>query len=79
MRRSEYRGKAFELWSSGEISGEVYDAMIMNEDAFCEDDDEWDDRFPDSYCEIEYADMDTPEAAIGARFDDMNFLRYYER
>lgn len=42
MKRSEYRGKAFELWSSDKISGEVYDAMIMNEDAFCEDDDDRD-------------------------------------
>lgn len=79
MKRSEYRGKAFELWASGQVSDEVYDAMIMNEDAFCEDDCDWDDRLPDSYCEIEYADMESEEAVIGCRFDDMNYLRYMER
>lgn len=79
MKRSEYRGKAFELWSSDKISGEVYDAMIMNEDAFCEDDEDGDERFPESYCEIEYADMESEEAYNGCRFDDMNYLRYRER
>ena len=79
MKRRDYRGKAFELWETGKVSDEVYDAMIMNEDAFCEDDDDWDDRFPAGYCEIEYEDMESEEAVRGCAFDDMNYLRYYER
>ena len=80
MKRKEYRGKAFELWSSGEISGEVYDAMLMNEDAFCEDDeDEYRYGLPSTYSEIDYADMESEEAYTGCRFDDMNYSRYMER
>lgn len=36
-------------------------------------------RFPSAYAEIDYCDFDDPEAIMGARFDDMNFLRYFER
>lgn len=36
-------------------------------------------QIPRTYAEIEYNDFDDPEAIIGARFDDMNFLRYFER
>ncbi len=79
MKRKEYRGHAFELWCAGKVSDEVYDAMLMNEDAFCEDDDDWDERFPESYCEIEYADTESEEAARGCAFDDMNYLRHFER
>ena len=52
---------------------------------FCLYADSWDDddddrsNFPESYCEIEYDDMDSEEAVMGARFDDMNYLRYRER
>lgn len=38
-----------------------------------------DERFPQGYAEIEYPDMDTAEAAEGARFDDWNYLRHFER
>lgn len=38
-----------------------------------------DPRLPASYCEIEYDDMESEEAVMGARFDDMNYLRYMER
>lgn len=31
------------------------------------------------YCEIEYSDFDNAEAIDGARFDDANFLRHFER
>lgn len=41
--------------------------------------DEEDSRFPHGYAEIEYADMDTAEAREGAKFDDLNFLRHFER
>lgn len=36
-------------------------------------------QLPDTYAEIEYEDFDNPEAIDGARFDDMNYLRYTER
>ena len=36
-------------------------------------------QIPRTYAEIEYDDFDSPEAIMGARFDDMNFLRYFER
>ena len=79
MKRNDYFTKAAELYNAGEISGEVYDAMIINADAFCDEDDgdEW--GLPDTYAEIEYDDMDSAEAIIGCRFDDMNYLRYMEQ
>ena len=40
MKRSEYFEKAFEAYNSGRVSEEVYDAMLMQADAFCEDDEE---------------------------------------
>ena len=80
MKRSEYQKRAFDLWASGKITEEVYDAMCMNEDAFCDDDyDDYDDRLPESYAEIEYDDMESAEAVIGSRWDDMNYLHYMER
>lgn len=36
-------------------------------------------QIPRTYTEIEYDDFDDPEAIMGARFDDMNFLRYFEK
>ena len=36
-------------------------------------------QIPRTYAEIEYDDFDDPEAIMGARFDDMNYLRYFER
>lgn len=36
-------------------------------------------QIPSTYAEIEYDDFDNPEAMAGARFDDINFLRYFER
>lgn len=40
---------------------------------------ERDERFPEGYAEVEYSDFDNAEAIEGAKFDDMNFLRYFER
>ena len=83
MKRNEYFKRALELYDSGQGSGEVYDAMIMNADCFCDEDDEEDEEdgygLPRTYAEIEYDDFDNPEAIAGARFDDMNFTRYMER
>lgn len=78
MKRDEYFRVASELYDSGKIDGEVYDAMVMNADEFCEDSDE-DCNLPSTYAEIEYDDFDSPEVIDGARFDDMNYLRYMER
>ena len=36
-------------------------------------------QIPRTYAEVEYDDFDSEEAAMGARFDDMNYLRYFER
>lgn len=38
-----------------------------------------DPRFPEGYAEIDYGDRDDPEAIEGSRFDDLNFMRYFER
>lgn len=38
-----------------------------------------DERFPYGYSEVDYGDRDDPEAIDGSRFDDLNFLRHYER
>lgn len=40
MKRSEYLERAFEAYNSGRVSEEAYDAMIMNADAFCDEDEE---------------------------------------
>ena len=40
MKRNEYLESAFEAYNRGEISEEAYDAMIMNADAFCDDEEE---------------------------------------
>ena len=40
MKRSEYLEKAFEAYNSGKVSEEAYDAMIMNADVFCDDEED---------------------------------------
>lgn len=77
MKRSVYLKNAFELRNSGKISDEAYDAMILNADVFCDED--ADERFPSSYAEIDYDDRDDAEAINGMKFDDMNFIRHFER
>jgi|GEM_PF-1287387 len=80
MSRNKYFKKALELYNAGQISEEAYDAMIMNADVFCDDDEECGSYgLPSTYAEIEYDDFNTAEAVDGARFDDMNYLRYTER
>ncbi len=78
MKRSEYLQKAFEAYNEGRISEEVYDSMVENADVFCDEDDE-EYGLPSTYAEIEYPDFENAEAIDGARFDDMNYLRYMER
>lgn len=38
-----------------------------------------DERLPRGYAEIEYYDMDTAEARLGATWDDKNYRHYMER
>ena len=76
MDKDKYMRIACELYNTGEITGEIYDAMILNADEFCDDDD---DQFPPTYSEIEYDDMEDPEAILGSRWDDANFSHYIER
>lgn len=79
MTRDKYFQKANELYGSGKISEEVYDSMVMNADEFCDEEDDCEYGLPSAYAEIEYSDFESPEAVLGARFDDMNYLRYTER
>lgn len=80
MTRNEYHEVAFKLQVEGKISDDVFWAILENADVFCDDDeDEDDDWLPQTYAEVEYDDFDSPEAVDGARWDDMNYLRYRER
>ena len=81
MKRSEYLRRAFEAYNEGKIDEETYDAMVMNADVFC-DDDEDEYGLPDTYAELEYTSEQLesdPEAINGARWDDMNYRHYMER
>lgn len=40
MSRNEYLERAFEAYNSGRVSAEAYDAMIMNADVFCDDEED---------------------------------------
>lgn len=40
MSRNEYLDEAFKLFNEGKISDSAYDAILMNMDAFTEEDDE---------------------------------------
>ena len=76
MTRSEYVDIILSLHENGRISESTMDEMIGCSSAFMGERDE---RFPASYAEIEYDDMESEEAVMGCHFDDMNYLRYYER
>ena len=80
MTRTEYFETAQRLYDKGKISAEAYDALWLNAEEFIDEDD--DDRLPKTYAEIEYTSEQLesdPIAIEGARFDDMNYLRYMER
>lgn len=81
MKKSEYLQRAFELLNDNKISEEVYDAMIMNSEVFCEEDEE-EYGLPHTYAELEYSSerlFSDPEAIDGAKWDDMNYIHYMER
>ena len=80
MTRTEYFETAQKLYDEGKISAETYDALWLNAEEFIDEDD--DDRLPSTYAELEYTSEQLesdPIAIEGARFDDMNYLRYMER
>ena len=81
MSRSEYMKKAHEALTDNRISDETYWQMVMNADIFCDDEEDRDERFPAAYAEVDYGDRIwyDAEAIEGARFDDMNYTRYFER
>jgi len=78
MRRAELE----QLTRNGDCDrcafGLMEDCHLQCTHMVCDDDYD-DERFPDDYAEVEYDDFDDPEAVIGARWDDMNYLRYSER
>ena len=79
MTPNEYFRKLGELCDSGKISEDTFNEMVNMSEDFCDEYDEWDSRFPKGYCEVEYDDMESEEAVAGCAFDDMNFLRHFER
>lgn len=82
MTRAEYFETAQRLYDEGKISAEAYDALWLNAEEFIDEDEDDDDRLPKTYAEIEYTSEQLesdPIAIEGARFDDMNYLRYMER
>lgn len=44
MKKAEYLQRALDLYNAGKIDAQTYDAMIMNAEIFCDEDD--DDRLP---------------------------------
>lgn len=78
MTRSEYMQQLEELYADGKLDDDAMDALVTAADSM-QFDPEPDCRFPKGYAEIEYSDFDNAEAIEGAKFDDRNFLRYFER
>lgn len=79
MKKSEYLKRALDAYESGRVDADTYEVMVENADIFSEEDEGECGGLPRTYAEIEYDDFDNPEAIQGARFDDMNYLRYMER
>lgn len=40
MKKSEYLQRALTLYDNGKIDADTYDAMLMNADVFCEENEE---------------------------------------
>ena len=79
MTSNDYFRILGKLCDDGKISEDTFNEMMDHSEDFCDEYEEYDSRFPAGYCEIEYSDMESEEAVIGCRFDDMNFMRYFER
>lgn len=78
MTRRNYLDSLKEAYEAGRISAEAYDIGIANTEIFSFDEEE-SYGLPEHYAEIEYSDFDSVEAIDGARFDDINLIRYMER
>lgn len=61
-----------ELYHCGQLSSATYYSLMeaLNP-AFA--------RIPRTYAEIDYGDREDAEAYDGSRWDDMNYLHYFER
>lgn len=78
MTKSEYLQQLEDLYASGKLDEDALSALTKAADSMSFDC-ERDIRFPKGYAEIEYSDFENAEAIEGAKFDDRNFLRYFER
>ena len=79
MTKTAYFDNAQKLFSDGKVTEEVFWAMVEDADVFVDEDEDDDYRLPRTYAEIEYDDWDSAEADMGARWDDMNYMRYMAR
>ena len=79
MTKAVYRKRLERAFLNGQISVTEFDKGLAIADVVCDDGQFRDRRFDDCYAEIEYADMDSREAVEGCWFDDMNYLRHFER
>ena len=79
MSKYDIINAAFDAYQNGEMTREAYENMCSIAGELDEPD--TDERFPEAYAEVDYGErvFYDPEAMDGARFDDSNFLRYYER
>lgn len=61
-----------ELYRCGQLSRSTYYSLMEAfEPAFP--------QIPHTYAEIDYGDREDAEAYDGSRWDDMNYLHYFER
>lgn len=68
-----------EFYQTVVLNGAEFRMLIANGAELVEIIEENNGFLPRSYAEIEYSDFDSVEAYEGARFDDMNYMRYRER
>lgn len=80
MRREDYEKKVLGLYHGGQIDEDTYNTMVeVAGELYDDDEDDYYYGLPSSYAEVEYNDFENAEAIDGARFDDINYLRYTER
>ena len=81
MTLNEFLSNTKELYDAGKITKETFDSLLINAEAFVDEED-YDDRLPSWYAEVEYTSEQLesdPIAIEGAKFDDMNYRHYMER
>ena len=79
MSYKDYIQAINNAYLNGCISESVRDCFVEHSNAIYNHMEEHTHGLPKTYAEIEYEDFDSAEAVDGARFDDMNYLRYTER